>query len=197
MTGVQTCALPIFQLVNIGNYNLLSGTDLVLKGGQNKVTVSSPDYQKSWNVQSMNYRFYLDGATVPAYSQMGNFTWGGDAYPTYTWTKSDMSQTLATATTASGSYRFQVSSYGQATYWNGSADTGYYMTDSSATTATINLFYGATATDTQPRAFTGSGWFNFNNSTGTYTLNAANTYSGETQIDARIVTGKQIGRAHV
>ena len=64
------------QLVNIGNYNLLSGTDLVLKGGQNKVTVTSPDYQKSWNVQSMNYRFYLDGSTVPAYSQMGNFTWG-------------------------------------------------------------------------------------------------------------------------
>ena len=175
-------------LVSIGNYNLLSGTNLVLKGGQNKVTVTPNDYQKSWNTQSINYRFYLDGSTAPSYTSMGNFTWGGDAYPTYTWTKSDLSPTLASSSTASGTYNLQVYSYGQATYWSGSADTGWWMTDSSTTTATINLFYGATAGGTQSSAFTGSGYFNFNGSGQTYTLNAANTYTGETQIDAGTVS---------
>ncbi|NBS14699.1 MAG: hypothetical protein EBT57_07845 [Verrucomicrobia bacterium] len=93
----------------------------------------------------------------------------------------------------SGTYYLDVYWAGNGSWWNGSSQ--QYYTSAANTTgsssspyrATYNLFYGATATGTQASAFTGSGWFNFNGSGLTYTLNAANTYTGQTQIDAGTV----------
>jgi len=165
--------------------NLLGGT-LTLSGGQNKVSVTSPDYQKSWNVQNQNYRFYLNGSTAPSYSQFNNFTWSGDTYPNYTWQTNGANINLLSGRD-SGTYKLDMSSYGQATYWNGSADTGFYMSDSATYTGTFNLYYGATGAGTQSSTFSGSGTVVKTGSGSTYTLDRGNTFTGGLYIDAGTV----------
>ena len=175
------------------NINLLVSPAITLNGGEVKTTATGGDYQNSNNYERLIYRFYNSGSSAPSYTT-NSLTFRGEnpSYPNYKWDVTGQTTQLLNGSESSGTYYFDVYFEGNGSWWNGSQQyfTGSENTDGSSSNpnrATFNLFYGATANGTQASAFTGSGYFNFNGSGQTYTLNQNNTYSGETQIQAGTV----------
>ena len=170
--------------------NLLASPAITLNGGEVKTTASGGDYQNTNNYETVYYRFYNSGSSAPSYTSMSlNFVGENPSYPNYKWDKTGQSTAMLTDSESSGTYYMDVYFTGNASYFSGSQQ--YYTSDAntasssgSPSRATFNLFYGATGAGTQSAAFSGTGYFNLNASGATYTLNQANTYTGETQIDA-------------
>ena len=182
-----------FSTIN-ATVNLLASPTLTLNGGQTKTVASGGDYQNSSNYERLYYRFYNSTGTPGAYSTISeSFLASQPAYPNYTWETSNSNINLISGKD-SGTYYLDVYWDGNGSWWNGSSQQYYtsaanaYGSSGSPIRAIYSLFYGATTTGTQPSAFTGTGYFNFNGSGQTYTLNAANTYTGQTQIDAGTVS---------
>ncbi|NBS55256.1 hypothetical protein EBT23_06855 [bacterium] len=175
--------------------NLLSSPSVTLAGGQTKTTASNGDYQNSSNYENLYYRFYDSSTTAGGYTTVTeSFLASQPAYPNYIWETTSANASLVSSSTASGTYYLDAYFAGNGSnfttsqqFWTSSANT--VGSSTSPQRATYTLFYGATTTGTQASAFTGTGYFNFNGSGQTYTLNAANTYTGQTQIDAVVYLG--------
>lgn len=166
--------------------NLLSGATLTLKGAEAKTLMSSGDYQNSNNGMTNYYRFYDSTTTAPSYTTQAIPFVQENPYPENLFRKSDASIDLLSGQD-SGVHYMDFYMDGSASYYSGGQQ--YFdMTQTASYRATFTLYYGATATATQASAFTGTGYFNFNGAGNTYTLDKANTYTGETQIDAGTVT---------
>ncbi|MBU6181638.1 MAG: autotransporter-associated beta strand repeat-containing protein [Verrucomicrobia bacterium] len=188
---------PEWNGFNLGSYNLLGGSSLSLRGGGVFVfRDNGSDYINTSNTQTLFYSVY-QGATAGTFTAAqllagsgGGTTafLGGSNFQGYNF---GLNTNLGTSFNTSGSWNIAVYFQGNASY-NDNGQQFFAMNNSSNNgganfVANISAFYGATTTGTQPSAFTGSGNFNFNGNGQTYTLNVANNYSGETQIDAGTV----------
>ncbi|NDF99657.1 MAG: hypothetical protein EB101_12210, partial [Chitinophagia bacterium] len=167
--------------------NLLSSPSLTLKGGEVKTSSANGDYQNASNTLNLEYRIYRDGASAGAYTTLRLDNMTDTSWPTYQYDKTGQNVSLLSGLD-SGTWRLDAQLAGNASWWNGSSQQYYNMSSAGFSTATVELFYGATAAGTQASAFTGTGYFNFNGSGQTYTLDKANTYTGQTQIDAGTVS---------
>ena len=187
-----------FQGQNLGNYNLLGGSSLTLFG--TKVYVyrdNGSDYINTNNTQTIYWDAWqtgsantFTGAQILSGGPSGSSTafLGGSNFSGQNY---NMNVNIGSDITQSGSWNVGFYIYGNASYDSGGQKyynmNNYSNNGGNNFVATITAFYGATTTATQSAAFTGSGYFNFNGSGQTYTLNANNTYSGETQIQAGTV----------
>ena len=163
--------------------NLLSSPSLTLKGGEVKTSSANGDYQNANNTLNLQYRIYRSGASAGAYTDLRLDNMTDTSWPTYQYDKTGQNISLLSGLD-SGTWKIDAQLAGNASW---GSQNYYNMSSAGFSTATVDLFYGATANGTQASAFTGSGYFNFNGSGQTYTLNAANTYTGQTQIDAGTV----------
>ncbi|MEI6399571.1 MAG: hypothetical protein WCO71_12445, partial [Pseudomonadota bacterium] len=174
--------------------NLLASPSLTLKGGQTKTTATSGDYQNNTNYETLFYRFYDSTAVAPSYSNVAltyNYDNSNPAYPNYIWGATGSTVNLISGL-ASGTFYMDVYDQGNGSYFSGSqqyftSPSNTYGSSGSPLRATFALYYGANATGTQSAAFTCRSYFNFNGAGSTDTLNATDTYTGETQIDAGTV----------
>ena len=173
--------------------NLLASPAITLNGGEVKTTASNGDYQNGNNYENLYYRFYQASGSAPSYTTMGlNFIGENPSYPNYKWDKTGQTTQMLSGSEVSGTYYMDVYFEGNGSYFSGSQQ---FFTSAANTAgssgspsrATFNMYYGATGSGTQAAAFGGSGNFSMDASGQTYTLNQANTYTGETQINAGTV----------
>jgi fibronectin-binding autotransporter adhesin len=182
------------------SYNMLGGT-LTLKGGD--VYAYRDDDGNYWNesnTQTLNYAVYTSGST-PGFSPFQILAGGSGGSASFqggnNWraVNSSGSVNIGDLISSSGNdWRIAVYFSGNASYNDNGQQFFNMGVDSNGGAnyvANVNAFYGATTTATQSAAFSGTGYFNFNGSGQTYTLDKANTYTGETQLDAGtvVVTG--------
>lgn len=178
------------------SYNLLGGT-LTLKGGE--VKAFRDDGGNFWNennTQTVNYAVFTNGGT-PSFSQfqiLANGSGGTVGFISgndFGATNSTGNIDLGSSITDSGSnWRIAVNFSGNGSFNSGGQQFFDMATDNNGGAnyvANVSAFYGATTTATQSVVFEGTGFFNFNGSGQTFTLDEANTYTGETQIDAGTV----------
>lgn len=175
------------------NVNLLSSPAITLNGAEVKTTATDGNYQNESNYENLYYRFYKSSDSAPSYTTMNlSFIGENPSYPNYKWDKTGQTVQMLTGAEVSGTYYMDAYFEGNGSYWDNGQK--YYTSPAntagssgSPSRASFNMYYGATATGTQASAFAGTGYFNFNGSGQTYTLDKANTYTGETQIDAGTV----------
>lgn len=180
------------------SYNMLGGT-LTLKGGD--VYAYRDDNGNYWNgnnTQTLNYAVYQTGSS-PSFTGYQILAGGSGGSASFqggnNWraVNSTGSVNIGNLVTSSGNnWKIAVYFSGNASYNDGGGSQQYFDmgVDSNGGAnyvANVNAFYGATTTGTQSAAFSGTGYFNFNGNGQTYTLDQANSYTGETQIDAGTV----------
>ena len=180
------------------SYNILGGT-MTLKGGD--VYAFRDDDSNYWNgnnTQTLNYAVYTSGST-PSFSAFQILAGGSGGSATFqggnNWraVNSSGDVNIGSLIDSSGNnWRVAVYFSGNGSFNDGGGvQQTFNMSDDSNGganyVANVNAFYGATTTGTQSAAFSGTGYFNFNGSGQTYTLDKVNTYTGETQIDAGTV----------
>jgi fibronectin-binding autotransporter adhesin len=168
----------------LGTFNLKGGTVKLYRD-------DAGNYINGNNTQNIYYKIYQ--GTTPAANTFDSFQLlaggsggtttflGGNDYEASNYTGS---VNLKSPITSSGSWKMAVyfdgnASWGAQNYFDITQDDRgglYYIAD-------ISAFYGATGAGTQGSAFSGSGKFVKSGINTTYTLNAANTYTGNTEID--------------
>lgn len=178
------------------SYNMLGGT-LSLKGGEVKAyRTDGGNYWDSNNTQTVNYAVYTNGGT-PSFSSFQILAGGSGGTVGYEGgndfgaTNSTGSVDLGSSITSSGdNWRVAVYFSGNGSFYSmGQQFFSMSPDDNSGGNyiANVTAYYEANAGGTQAAAFTGSGSFVFDANGQTYTLDQANTFTGNTEIDAGTV----------